>query len=69
MMKTILIVDDDPDMRKLATIILSKEGYGIIEAEDGSIALDLVKEKNTGPYYQRCDDGKRQRLHALRAFA
>ena len=44
-MKTILIVDDDPDMRKLATIILTKEGYGIIEAEDGSIALDLVKEK------------------------
>ena len=44
-MKTILIVDDDPDMRKLATIILSKEGYGIIEAEDGSIALDLVKVK------------------------
>jgi CheY-like chemotaxis protein len=44
-MKTILIVDDDPDMRKLATIILTKEGYGIIEAEDGSIALDLVKAK------------------------
>jgi CheY-like chemotaxis protein len=44
-MKTILIVDDDPDMRKLATIILSKEGYGVIEAEDGSIALDLAKIK------------------------
>ncbi len=45
-MKTILVVDDDPDMRKLATIILSKEGYAVIEAEDGSLALDLVKEKN-----------------------
>ena len=44
-MKTILVVDDDPDMRKLATIILTKEGYTIIEAEDGSLALDLVKEK------------------------
>ena len=44
-MKTILVVDDDPDMRKLATIILSKEGYAIIEAEDGSLALDLVREK------------------------
>ena len=44
-MKTILIVDDDPDMRKLATIILTKEGYRIIEAEDGSIALDLAKAK------------------------
>ncbi|HTR82223.1 MAG TPA: response regulator [Bacteroidota bacterium] len=44
-MKTILIVDDDPDNRKLIEIILSKQGYKIIEAEDGSIALDLAKEK------------------------
>ncbi len=44
-MKTILIVDDDPDMRKLATIILTREGYEIIQAEDGSVALDLAKAK------------------------
>ena len=44
-MKTILIVDDDPDMRKLTNIVLSKEGYAILEAEDGSIALDLIKTK------------------------
>jgi two-component system cell cycle response regulator len=44
-MKTILVVDDDPDMRKLATIILGKEGYNVLEAEDGSMALDIVKEK------------------------
>ncbi len=44
-MKTILIVDDDPDMRKLTNVVLTKEGYKIIEAEDGSIALDLIKTK------------------------
>lgn len=44
-MKTILIVDDDPEIRKLLNAILSKEGYTVIEAEDGSVALDLAKEK------------------------
>ena len=44
-MKTILVVDDDPEIRKLMKIILSRKGYGIIEAEDGSIALDLAKQK------------------------
>jgi Response regulator containing CheY-like receiver, AAA-type ATPase, and DNA-binding domains len=45
-MKTVLIVDDDSEMRKLIRIILSKEGYGIIEAEDGSAALDIAKGKS-----------------------
>lgn len=44
-MKTILVVDDDPELRKLMKIILSHKGYGIIEAEDGSTAFDLAKEK------------------------
>ena len=43
-MKKILVVDDDPDVRKLWNIVLSREGYSVIEAEDGSLALDLAKE-------------------------
>ncbi|HTX17182.1 MAG TPA: response regulator [Bacteroidota bacterium] len=43
-MKKILVVDDDPDVRKLWDIVLTKQGYTVIEAEDGSAALDLAKE-------------------------
>ncbi len=44
-MKTILVVDDDPDVRKLWNIVLSKQGYEVVEAEDGSLALDLAKAR------------------------
>ena len=37
----ILVVDDEARMRKLVKDFLSKSGYDVIEAEDGSQALDL----------------------------
>ena len=43
LMKKILVVDDDPDLRKLMRVILEMEGYIVEEAEDGGIALDCVK--------------------------
>jgi len=33
--KTILIVDDEPRVRKLVKDFLKKENYNILEAEDG----------------------------------
>lgn len=44
-MKTILIVDDDAEIRKLEKIVLAKEGFNIVEAEDGASALELAKAK------------------------
>jgi CheY-like chemotaxis protein len=44
-MKTILVVDDDAEIRKLENIILSKEGFVVIEAEDGATALEIAKAK------------------------
>ena len=44
-MKTILIVDDDPSMRLFERRVLSPEGYGLLEAEDGAAALEIAKAK------------------------
>ncbi|MDR9798353.1 response regulator transcription factor [Aeribacillus pallidus] len=41
-MAKILIVDDDPHIRKLIRVILSEEGFTILEAEDGKDALSLL---------------------------
>ncbi|MED1443207.1 response regulator transcription factor [Aeribacillus composti] len=41
-MAKILIVDDDPHIRKLIRVILSDEGFTILETEDGKDALSLL---------------------------
>lgn len=43
--KSILIVEDHPDIREILTYNLSKEGYQTFEAEDGKKACDLALEK------------------------
>ena len=39
---TILIVEDDPDVRELATIVLAMAGYRVIEAANGDEAVFLL---------------------------
>ena len=41
---TILIVDDESRIRKLIKDFLSKEGFNILEAEDGENALNILEE-------------------------
>ena len=43
--KTILVVDDEKAIRTLLNVNLSKEGYNVIEAEDGVQAVELALEK------------------------
>jgi DNA-binding response OmpR family regulator len=43
--KTILIVDDEEDIRKMLRRILTQKGYRVIEAERGLLALRMVKEQ------------------------
>ena len=39
---TILIVDDEMQIRKMLTIMLQSNGYRVVEAENGSDALKMV---------------------------
>ncbi|MEO5986672.1 MAG: response regulator transcription factor [Candidatus Limnocylindria bacterium] len=45
---TVLVVDDDPKIRDLLRLYLTRDGYRVLEAEDGPGALDMARE-------QRCD--------------
>jgi DNA-binding response OmpR family regulator len=44
--RKILIVDDDKDIRSLLKIYVKKMGYEFLEAEDGAVALETVRENS-----------------------
>ena len=39
---TVLLVEDDPDMREMLAGVLRAEGYGVVEAADGDDALEWL---------------------------
>lgn len=41
---TILLVDDDPDIREFVTFNLTKEGYHVVTAKDGAEGVEAVKK-------------------------
>ena len=41
----VLVVDDEPDIRRVVRIMLEKAGYDVLEAEDGQAAIEVI---NTG---------------------
>jgi len=41
----VMIVDDEPDIRKVVRMTLHKAGYDVVEAEDGQKAIEVI---NTG---------------------
>ena len=41
---TILLVDDDPDIREFVTFNLAKEGYNMVTAKDGAEGVEAVKK-------------------------
>ncbi|MFD2213567.1 response regulator transcription factor [Metabacillus endolithicus] len=42
--KKILVVDDEPEMRELVNLYLRKEGYDVLQAEDGDEALKFLPQ-------------------------
>jgi CheY-like chemotaxis protein len=45
MSHTILVVDDEADVRKFLTAVLEKHGYRVVAAEDGKRAFDEVQKE------------------------
>lgn len=45
-MTTILVVDDERDMRQLVELHLLKSGFEVLQAENGEIALEIVRTTN-----------------------
>ncbi|MDR2124281.1 MAG: response regulator transcription factor [Desulfovibrio sp.] len=43
--QTILIVEDEKDIREVLAFNLKREGFGVLEAGDGRLALELAAEK------------------------
>src|SRR5688500_1480961 len=41
----VLVVDDEPDIRRVVRIMLEKAGYDVLEAPDGQAAIEVI---NTG---------------------
>jgi CheY-like chemotaxis protein len=41
--KTILVVDDEPEIRKLVSAMVTAKGYNVLTADSGEHALTLVK--------------------------
>ena len=48
----VLVIDDEPPIRKLLRMGLSTQGYEILEAPNGKTALDLLA-RGAGPDHSR----------------
>lgn len=44
-MPTILVVEDEPNVRKLVTVNLAQRGYRVLEAENGQQALEHLYDQ------------------------
>ncbi|MFF2157259.1 response regulator transcription factor [Paenibacillus chitinolyticus] len=42
---SVLIIDDEPEIRDIVQIFLNNEGYEVMEAEDGAAGLELLRKK------------------------
>ena len=44
--QTVLVVDDEANIRELCTLYLEREGFSVISAEDGESALSVAREQS-----------------------
>ncbi len=42
-MSTILIIEDEKEFREMMQMMLEREGYGVVSAEDGDVGMKLLE--------------------------
>src|SRR2546422_4125766 len=47
----VLVIDDDADVRKLVRATLAKDGYDVVEAEDGEDGIRAVQPSDDPPKF------------------
>ncbi len=63
----ILVVEDEPDIRKLVQYNLIQERFSVLEAEDGEQALKLLQRETAKPRDSGPDASRPFRHGALQA--
>jgi len=66
---TILVVEDDPDVRQLVEMLLLGEGHQVMVAADGNAALELVTQHKIDPDLVLADYNLPKGLHGLEVAA
>src|SRR5215208_5358757 len=67
---SVLVVDDDPDVRALVSTLLGRAGYLVTEASDGWAALERIRELSDVPVVMLSARGEElEKVRALRAGA
>ncbi len=61
----ILVVEDERAIRQVAARTLSEAGYEVIEAEDGEVALALLRDAGSSPIDLVLTDLRMPRLNGL----
>ncbi len=49
MLKKILVIEDDPDIREVISVLLSIEGFEVVSSPDGQDGLDYLHSAATLP--------------------
>lgn len=62
-MKTVLIVDDQPELRLLLRLVMEEEGFQCLEASDGEIAIKMLIDHSSVDLV--VTDFKMPRMHGL----
>lgn len=44
-MKKVLIIDDEPNVRKVLSILFKSNGYEVVVADDGDVGLETAKKE------------------------